>query len=274
MAFGNQFIKPEFKEPAVLQILFCKIPHHTSHSQIPEGELYYHIAGSQFKFRIDAHTVFRQDAVHAASRTGVAFQGDERQGFQIMKIQGFVLILDKAPSRHKNIFNFPDGFAVDTLAGKRRTHHTEVNFPGFQESQRFRGGRIGHHNFYPRAELMEMFQVRKKIKTQGHIGSADMDFPPFQVHHLPQLFFTCFDLLIASGYIRIQKFTLLRQPDAFCTAHKKPDVQRRFQKFDRLADRRLADGKLLGRQCQRTVPGHMIKNLIIFQILNHPRSCK
>ena len=116
MAPWNHFVKTQFKKSAAFQIFRGKIPHYISDAQAAQGKLYDHIAGRQFKFRIDAHAVFGQKRIHAASCAGILLQGDERQVFQVMQIQCFIFILEKLSSCHKNIFYFPDGLAVYALA--------------------------------------------------------------------------------------------------------------------------------------------------------------
>lgn len=116
---------------------------------------------------------------------------------------------------------------------------------------------------------MKTFQIREEIKAKGHIGSSDADFSQLQIHHLLQLLFSHFNLLIAPCHIGIEQFSLFGQLHSLGAAYKKLYPHRCFQKLDRLAHGGLADGELLGRQRQGAAAGHMIKNLIIFQILNH-----
>ena len=103
LPFGNDLVKPKLKQPAVLQIFLGKIPYNTTDPQTSQCKLNDHIAGCQLKLRHQGHFILGQKLIHVASGAGLSFQGNDRQLFQFLQIQHFILILDKFSACYKYI---------------------------------------------------------------------------------------------------------------------------------------------------------------------------
>lgn len=116
---------------------------------------------------------------------------------------------------------------------------------------------------------MEFFQERQQIKLQRHIAGSDMNLPQLQIPHLPHLFHSQLNLFISLGHIGIQKLSLRSELHPSGAPCEKRYAQIFFQLLQRLAHRRLGDGKQCGSTRDAAALCRMVKHLKIFQIADH-----
>ena len=118
---------------------------------------------------------------------------------------------------------------------------------------------------------MEAFQIGEQEKTQRHIGSADGDFPTFQIAHLQNPFFPRLELFIALFHIGKKLPSFRCGGDAVGGAFNEYHAQRSLQLLQALAHRRLGERQRSGGLGDRAAFDHMIKYFIIFQICHHKK---
>lgn len=128
-SFGKRRLKRQWKEKSLVDIRLRKFAHDVADSEISQCKLYNHIAGCQFKLRMENNVLLRQKAVDVSASAAFFLQTNQWQMFQFPIFQTAVFQLKKFRSGDKGILNILDRNQLIVFGTfKRCADDAKVNF--------------------------------------------------------------------------------------------------------------------------------------------------